>query len=65
MFKNYGNCEKCAHTSVCQYKLELKEIYNKIGGEWDNIAPPDIFKLELGCKEFKEDKVIRNNGERD
>ena len=47
MFKNYSNCTRCIHASVCQYKSTLKEIYDKINGHWDNLAAPDIFKLEL------------------
>lgn len=62
MFKNDSNCERCTHTSVCQYKLELKEICNKIGGKWDNIAPPDIFNLKLNCDQYREDITVRNNG---
>lgn len=57
MFKNYGNCTRCIHASVCQYKSTLKEIYDKINGHWDNLAAPDIFKLELECDKYKLDEA--------
>lgn len=60
MFKNYSNCTHCIHASVCQYKSILKEIYDKIGGHWDNLAVPDIFKLELECKEYEANEKLRN-----
>lgn len=62
MFKNYSSCEKCIHTSVCQYKSELEDIYDKIGGKWDNLNPADIFRLELTCEQYKLDESIKNNG---
>ncbi len=61
MFKNYSDCTHCIHASVCQYKSILKEICDKIGGHWDNLAAPDIFKLELECKEYEANEKIRNN----
>ena len=53
MFKNYSDCTRCIHTSVCQYKSILKESCNKIKTHWDILAVPDAFKLELECKEYK------------
>ena len=61
MFKNYSNCTNCIHTEVCQYKFQLKEIYDKLGGHWANLDAPDIFKLELECSQFKANESIRNN----
>ena len=61
MFKNYSNCTKCIHNSVCQYKEQLIEAYDKIGTKWANICVPDIFKLELECAEFKANETITNN----
>lgn len=61
MFKNYSDCAHCVHASVCQYKPILKEVYDKIGGKWDNLAVPDIFKLELECTEYQVNETIRNN----
>ena len=62
MFKNYSDCAKCVHASVCQYRSELKEIYDKIGAKWDNLAAPtDIFKLELRCEEFQDSAIIKKN----
>ena len=61
MFKNYSNCARCIHNTVCQYKSMIKEVYDKIGEQWDNLAAPDIFKLELECKEFQENEIIKNN----
>ena len=63
MIKNYSDCEKCIHASVCQYKLELKNIYDKISGKWDNLNPTDIFRLELICEQYKLNKSIKNDGE--
>lgn len=57
MFKNYSNCTRCCHASVCQYKFILKENCDKISGLWDNLDAPDIFKLDLECTEFKEDEA--------
>ena len=54
MFKNYSDCEKCAHTKVCQYKIQLKEVDNKIKDRWNNVCAPDIFKLELSCNQYIE-----------
>lgn len=61
MFKNYSNCTKCCHASVCQYKHILKESCDKINGHWNNLDAPDIFKLELECKEFKENETTVKN----
>lgn len=66
MFKNYSSCEKCLHekcihSPVCQYKFILKEIYDKIGSYWDNLAAPDIFRLALECKEYKDIETINKN----
>ena len=62
MFKNYSSCEKCVHTSVCQYKIEFKDIYNKISGKWDDLNPPEIFLLNLDCQQYKPGTTVRNNG---
>ena len=61
MFKNYSDCKNCIHASVCQYKSILKESCDKIRGHWDNLAVPDIFKLELECKEYEANEKIRSN----
>ena len=61
MFKKYSDCTRCIHIEVCQYKNQLKEIYDKFNGHWDNINPPEIFKLELECNSFKANESIRNN----
>ena len=62
MFKNYSNCKRCVHNSVCQYKEILKETEEKINTKWDNIYTPEFFKLELECTEFKENSPeIKNN----
>lgn len=52
MFKNYSDCTHCIHTNVCQYIIKLKEMYDKIGDYWNNLEPPEIFKLELNCKHY-------------
>lgn len=61
MFKNYSNCERCIHTSVCQYKSILKESCDEIKGHWNSLTIPDIFKLELECKEYEANETIRGN----
>lgn len=61
MFKNYSDCTHCIHTSVCQYKDALEETYEKIGGHWDNLVVPDIFKLELECEEYEANENIKSN----
>lgn len=64
MFKNYSNCTRCIHASVCQYKSILEETSNKIGGHWDNLVTPDIFKLSLECSEYEaNEKMIKNNNQ--
>lgn len=62
MFKIYSDCTRCVHASVCQYKSILEEVYNKISAKWDNIAAPDIFKLELECEEYKANEKIKISG---
>lgn len=62
MFKNYSDCARCIHTSVCQYKSILKESCNKIKDHWDKLATPDVFKLELECKEYEANEKTKSSG---
>lgn len=62
MFKNYSNCERCIHASVCSYKLTFKEVYDKINEKWDSLNSTNIFRLELSCNQYNTDKPRQNGG---
>ena len=50
------NCNNCSHKVICKHKQNYKEFHSKIINVIDNENNFDIFKIDLICNEFDQDK---------
>ena len=53
MLKNFTKCERCIHSQVCSFKIEQKELIDKIETHLNNDPPSKIFNIILECKAYQ------------
>ena len=53
MFRNFTKCEHCIHNQVCAFKIEQKELIDKMETHLNNDPPSKIFNIILECKEYQ------------
>ena len=52
MFKNFTKCERCIRNQVCSFKIEQKELIDKIETHLNNNPLSKIFNIILECIKF-------------
>lgn len=50
-------CDKCCHSSVCQYKSKMmREVQEKVDEIKKDLIPLSPIKINVTCNSFKEEK---------